>query len=115
MRHRKTRAILDRKSAPRQAMLRQMANSCVLHGKILSTDAKIRVIQPIIERAVTVAKANTLQARRQLHRTFTEAAVKVLLNDLGPKYKERAGGYTRRILANPRQGDAARQAILEFI
>jgi large subunit ribosomal protein L17 len=96
-------------------MLRQLANSCVLHGRILSTDAKIRVVQPIVERAITVAKANTLQARRQLHRTFTETAVKILLKDLGPKYKERAGGYTRRTLVNQRQGDAARQAILEFI
>lgn len=115
MRHQKTRPTLDRKAAPRNAMLRSLANSVVLLGSVQTTVAKVKAVQPIVERAITTAKANTLTARRKLHQTFTDKAVHILLTDLGPKYKERKGGYTRRILAHQRQGDAAKLAILELV
>lgn len=115
MRHRKTRPTLDRKAAPRNAMLRSLANSVVLLGRVQTTVAKVRAVQPIVERAVTTAKSSSLAARRKLHQTFTEPAVEKLLTDLAPKYKERTGGYTRRILAHQRQGDRAQMAILEFV
>ncbi|MFA6042258.1 MAG: 50S ribosomal protein L17 [Patescibacteria group bacterium] len=115
MRHRKTRPTLDRKAAPRNAMLRQMVASVVLTGRIVSTTAKVRAVQPLVERAVTTAKSNTLAARRQLMRTLPEAAVNKLLTTWGPKFKERKGGYTRRMLIGQRQGDGGHQAMLEFI
>lgn len=115
MRHRKTRPTLDRKAAPRNAMLRSLANSVVLHGRVTSTDAKIRAVRPIVERAITMAKRNDLHARRMLLRSFTESSVKKLLADIAPKYKERHGGYTRRILAHQRQGDRSQLAILELV
>lgn len=115
MRHRKTRPILDRKAAPRNAMLRSLAISVVMHGRVQTTIAKVRAVRPIVERAITLAKTDTLQARRQLLRTFTETATKKLLKDIAPKYKERHGGYTRRILSHQRQGDRAQMAILELV
>ena len=115
MRHRKTRPTLDRKAAPRNHMLASLANSVVLHGRVETTVAKVAAVRPIVERAITTAKANTLQARRQLSRTFSEPAVQKLLKDLGPKFKERNGGYTRRMLTRQRQGDRSQLAILEIL
>jgi large subunit ribosomal protein L17 len=115
MRHRKTRPILDRKAAPRNAMLQSLANSLVMHGRVETTIAKVRTIRPIVERAITTAKVGTLQSRRQLMRSFTETATNKLLKDIAPKYKDRKGGYTRRILSNQRQGDRAQMAILELV
>ncbi len=115
MRHRKTRPILDRKAAPRNAMLRSLAISVVMHGHVETSIAKVAAVRPIVERAITTAKANTLAARRQLLQSFTEPAVEKLMKDYGPKFKERNGGYTRRILTRQRQGDAAHMAILEIL
>ncbi|MDP2789702.1 MAG: 50S ribosomal protein L17 [bacterium] len=115
MRHRKTRPTLDRKAAPRNAMLRSLAISVVMHGRVQTTIAKVRAVRPIVERAITTAKVGTLQSRRQLMRSFTEVATNKLLKDLAPKYKDRQGGYTRRILSNQRQGDRAQMAILELV
>lgn len=115
MRHRKTRPTLDRKAAPRNAMLRSLAISVVLHGRVTSTVAKIRVVRTLVERAITTAKRGDLTARRALLQSFTEPAVKKLLTDIAPKYKDRHGGYTRRILTNQRQGDRAQLAILELV
>ena len=115
MRHQKARPTLDRKAAPRNAMLRSLANSVVLLGRVQTTVAKVKAVQPIVERAITTAKTTTLTSRRTLHQTFTDIAVKKLLTELGPKYKDRKGGYTRRILAHQRQGDRAQMAILEFV
>lgn len=115
MRHRKTRPTLDRKAAPRNAMLRSLAISVVMHGRVQTTIAKVRAVRPIVERAITTAKTGTLQSRRQLLRSFTEIATNKLLTDLAPKYKDRKGGYTRRILSHQRQGDRAQMAILELV
>lgn len=115
MRHRKTRPTLDRKAAPRNAMLRSLAISVVMHGRVETTIAKVRAVRPIVERAITTAKTGTLQSRRQLMRSFTEVATAKLLKDLAPKYKDRKGGYTRRIFSRQRQGDRAQLAILELV
>ncbi len=115
MRHRKTRPTLDRKAAPRNAMLRSLAISVVLNGRVTSTVAKIRAVRTLVERAITTAKRGDLSARRTLLQSFTEPAAQKLLTDIAPKYKDRKGGYTRRILANQRQGDRAQLAILELV
>jgi large subunit ribosomal protein L17 len=115
MRHRKTRPTLDRKAAPRNAMLRSLAISVIMHGRVETTIAKVRAVRPIVERAITTAKAGTLHSRRQLLAKFTEAATTKLLKDIAPKYKDRKGGYTRRILSHQRQGDRAQLAILELV
>ncbi len=116
MRHLNKGKILDRKKAPREALLRNLATSLVIYEKIKTTKAKAKVIKPIVERLITAAKSNNLTARRQLLKVlYHQKAVKKALEVLGPRYKDRKGGYTRIIKLNRRQGDGAEMVQIEFV
>lgn len=116
MRHRKKGKTLDRKVGPRQLLLRNMAASLVLYEKIKTTRAKAQAVRPLVERLVTLGKTNTLYNRRLLQKQlFTENAIKKILEVLGPRYKERKGGYTRMINIKQRQGDGAPVVQVEFV
>ncbi|MDP2656221.1 MAG: 50S ribosomal protein L17 [bacterium] len=116
MRHRNKTKILDRKKAPRTAMLKTMAAQLILHEKMKTTEAKAKVIRSYVERLVTKSRPNDLAARRQLMRYVSMPnAVKKLLEVLGPRYKERAGGYTRITKTGAREGDGAQMAHIEFV
>ena len=116
MRHRKKGKILDRKKASRKALLRSLATSLVLYEKIKTTEAKAKALKPIIEKLITKGKKNDLTSRRELHKyLYLANAVKKVLEDLSPRYKDRKGGYTRIIRLNSRQGDAAQMVQIEFV
>jgi len=117
MRHRKTTKILDRTRAPRQAMLENMATSLVLYEKIVTTEAKAKVLRPLIEKLITRSKVKSVHNKQQLNRVLHDKkATQKLLDVLGPKYKERKGGYTRIIkISGNRQGDGARMAQIELV
>ena len=117
MRHQKKKVTLDRKSASRNALIAGLAESLILREKITTTKAKAKVVKSFVEKLVTVAKKNTLAGRRTLIRElYTDNAVKKLMEVLGPRYKERKGGYTRlTLVSGQRAGDAAETAIVEFI
>lgn len=116
MKHKIKSDIFDRKVGPRRAMLRSLATSLVLKGKIQTTVTKAKAVRSIVERCVTDAKISDLASRRRLLGYFYSVkAVKILLNDLGPKYKERKGGYTRIIKLGTRTGDRAEMALVEFV
>lgn len=116
MRHRKSKVTLDRKKAPREAMLRNLAASVVLYEKVKTTRAKAKAVQPIVERLVTTGKQGTLAARRKLGSIlYQEKAVKKVMEVLGPRFKERQGGYTRITLLGRRQGDGAEMVQIEFV
>jgi len=116
MRHRKKGKTLGRKVGPRKAMMRSLATSLVMHGKIKTTEAKAKALRPIIEKHITAARKNNLAVRRRLlGYYYNESAVKKLLEELGPLYTKRKGGYTRIIKAGTRQGDAAKMALIELI
>lgn len=116
MRHRKKKAKLSLKKGPREALLRNLATSVILYEKVRTTKAKAKFVRPIVERAITVGKKNDLASRRRLARMLAvENAVKKVLEDLGPKYKERPGGYTRVIPLARRQGDAAEMVKIELV
>ena len=116
MRHRKTTPKLSLKAGPRKALLRGLATSFVLKGKIKTTQAKAKVLRPIIEKYITKSKISNLATRRNLMEYFyDEKAVNKLLKEIGPKYKERKGGYTRIIKLLPRKGDSSKMAIIEFV
>ncbi len=116
MRHQKKKNKLSLKVGPRKSLLRSLATNLVLRGKIKTTFVKAKTVRSKVEKYITVSKKGDLTARRQLLRFFYgEKAVNKLLNELGPKYKERAGGYTRIIKLPNRAGDNARQAIIEFV
>ncbi|HBR80752.1 MAG: 50S ribosomal protein L17 [Candidatus Uhrbacteria bacterium GW2011_GWE2_45_35] len=116
MRHRSNTKILDRKTAPRRALLKSLAESVILYEKIQTTEAKAKTVRPLVEKAISVGKEPTLTARRKLMTMFhTEAPVKKILEELGPRYKTRAGGYTRIIKLGHRKNDAADMAQIELV
>lgn len=116
MRHRSTKKTLDRTSTARKSLLRILASQLVLYEKIKTTEAKAKALRPFVERLITHSKGGTLADRRYLMKYLSvENAVKKLIEDIGPRYKERAGGYTRIIKIGQRQGDAARVARIELV
>jgi len=116
MRHRNTGVTLDRKVASRRALLRGLVTNFVLREKIRTTEAKAKAVKPIVERYVTLAKNNNLTVRRRLATyLYTEGSVKKMVEVLGPRYKDRTGGYTRIIKLVERKGDNAKMVILEFV
>ncbi len=116
MRHRKKTTILGRKQGPKKALLRSLATELVLYEKIKTTEAKAKAIRPIIEKLITKGKVGDLHAKRELLKyLYQDNAVKKVLEELGPRYKTRKGGYTRIIKLGTRQGDAAKIAQIEFV
>ncbi|MEI7741096.1 MAG: 50S ribosomal protein L17 [bacterium] len=116
MRHLRKGRKFGRVAASRKAFLRGLATSLVVDEKMTTTVARAKEIRPIVERLVTRGRDNTLVTRRYLSRyLLTEAAVLKVLNDLGARYKDRNGGYTRIIKMSTRKGDGAELARIEFI
>jgi large subunit ribosomal protein L17 len=116
MRHRKKKITLDRTAPARKALLSNLAESLVLYEKITTTKAKARAVRSLVEKLVTFSKQNTLTVRRSLlSKLHTKNAVNKLLEQLGPRYKDRAGGYTRVVLIKNRKGDGAEEAMVEFV
>jgi len=116
MRHHKKKTTLGRESAPRKALLKNLAQDLILHEKIKTTLAKAKAVRPVVEKMITTSKANTLSARRELiKKLYTQNAVRKLMDVLGPKYKDRKGGYTRIIKLDNRKGDGAQEAIIELV
>jgi len=116
MRHLVKKATLDRKTAPRRALMANLAESLIIYEKIKTTKAKAKATRSLVERLVTKAKKNDLATRRQLMRVlYTNNAIKKLLEVLGPRYAKRKGGYTRITLLGLRKGDSGEEAMVEFV
>ena len=116
MRHLKRKVTLDRKKGPRTALLKGLAMDLVLYEKIRTTEAKAHAIRPIVEKMITVGKKNNLAARRKLLAFFPiENPVKKIFEVLAPRYKDRAGGYTRTIKLGARVGDGANIVQIELV
>lgn len=116
MRHRKKGKILDRKKAPREALLRNLATSVILYEKIKTTEAKAKAVRSLVEKSITTGKNSSLTSRRKLHQVFyTEHPVKKILEVLGPRYATRPGGYTRLTKIGPRKGDGAQMVQIELV
>ena len=105
----------SRNRGQRKALLKSLAAGLFLHEKIKTTEAKAKEISGYAEKMITKAKNNTLASKRQLARFFTPKIVKKITSELGPRYKERKGGYTRIIKLGPRISDGAKMAIIELI
>ena len=116
MRHRKSGRKLNRNSSHRQAMFRNMAVSLFEHEAIKTTLPKAKELKPIIEKMITLAKRGDLHARRQAASKLKEDQyVAKLFDVLGPRYKDRQGGYVRVLKAGFRYGDMAPMAIIELV
>ena len=106
-----------RETGQRRAFMRGLANNVIRRGHVETTVVRAKAIRPVVERAITLAKKDTLASRRILESRFHDkAVVEKLVRDLGPKYKERAGGYTRIIkTGKARRRDGVETAIIEFV
>ncbi len=116
MRHRRKRVILDRKNGPRAALLRGLATSVILYEHVNTTLAKAKAVRPIVEKLITAGRTKSLVSRRKLLKVLmVESAVNKVLEELGPRYATRAGGYTRIIKIGQRQGDGAEIAQIQLV
>jgi large subunit ribosomal protein L17 len=116
MRHRKEGKTLDRKKGPRAALLRSLVTSVVLYEKVKTTRAKAKAVSPIVERVITAGKAGDVLARRRVNRAvYGDNAVKKVVEELGPRYKDRKGGYTRITGIGSRDGDGAEMVQIELV
>lgn len=113
MRHRKSGRRLGRTSSHRKAMFRNMATSMVKHETIRTTVPKAKELRRVVEPLITLAKEDNVANRRlAFDRLRDKEAVGKLFTDLGPRFKERPGGYLRILKMGPRPGDAAPMAIV---
>ena len=106
----------NRSAEHRQAMFANMAQALIKHEQITTTLPKAKDLRPVVEKLVTLGKRGDLHARRQAIAQIKDVAlVKKLFDVLGPRYKERNGGYLRIMKAGFRFGDNAPMAIIEFV
>ena len=115
MRKRKKGRKFHRKTGPRKALLKSLAQALVLKGKIKTTEAKAKDISSFTQKQITKAKKGGLAARRELSKLFSAPAVKKLVDELAPLYKTRQGGYVRIIKLGPRKSDGAEMVIIELV
>lgn len=116
MRHRKAGRHFNRTSAHREAMFKNMANSLFRHELIKTTLPKAKDLRRVAEPLITLAKSDSVQARRlAFARLRDKAMVGKLFNELGPRYRARPGGYLRILKCGYRPGDAAPMAYVELV
>jgi len=116
MRHRNSGRQLSRNSSHRHALLRNMATSLLRHETIRTTVPKAKELRRVVEPLITLAKVDSLAKRRvAFARLRDEGVVEKLFLDLGPRFKARAGGYTRILKMEPRPGDSADMALMQLV
>ncbi|MEO2184589.1 MAG: 50S ribosomal protein L17 [bacterium] len=116
MRHRKSGRQLNRNSSHRKAMFRNMACSLIEHEVIRTTVPKAKELRRVAEPLITLAKSDSVANRRlAFSRMRSKAAVGKLFSEIGPRYLERPGGYTRILKCGFRPGDAAPMAFVELV
>lgn len=116
MRHRKSGRKLNRNSSHRKAMYRNLAASLVRHETIRTTLPKAKELRRVIEPLITLAKEDGVSRRRlAFSRLRDESAVGKLFDDLGPRFRERPGGYLRILKMGYRRGDSAPMAVVQLL
>ncbi|MCK4308871.1 MAG: 50S ribosomal protein L17 [Candidatus Atribacteria bacterium] len=116
MRHKKLKGKLGRNSSHRSSLLANLSISLITHKKIETTYAKAKEVRRCIEKLITIAKNNNIQAQREVQKVIkNKQASKILFEEISPKYLERNGGYTRIVKTGFRKGDSAPLAIIEFM
>ncbi len=113
---------LGRRTSARKALLRDLVTDIIIYERITTTESKAKELKKLADKMVTLAKKGDLASRRQAAKLVRpeqaeggQTALQKLFNDIGPRYEDRNGGYTRIIKTVPRRGDAAPMAIIEFV
>ena len=102
--------------AHQRLIVSNLATSLFEHGRITTTEAKARVLRPVAEKLITKAKKGDLHNRRQVMSVIRDkSVVHTLFTEIGPRYEERPGGYTRITKIGPRKGDNAPMAVIELV
>src|SRR6202171_2230253 len=116
MRHRNSGRQLSRNASHRHALMRNMATSLLRHETIRTTVPKAKELRRVVEPLITLAKIDSLGKRRLgFSRLRDSGVVEKLFTDLGPRFKARAGGYTRILKMEPRPGDSADMALMQLV
>ncbi len=116
MRHKHGYRKLSRTSSHRKALLKNMAIALVEHGRIETTLAKAKELRKYAEKLITVAGEDNFNTHRTIFASLQcKESTKKLVGEIGPKYKDRTGGYTRIIKTRIRRGDATTMAIIELV
>ena len=116
MRHARAGRRFDMPTSQRLHMFRTITQQVIRGGGVMTTEARAKECQPLVDKLITLGKANTVHARRMAFTTLNDLKlVKHLFDEVAPKYAERPGGYTRVVKLGQRKGDAAWVARLELI
>ncbi len=116
MRHRNSGRQLSRNASHRHAMLRNMATSLLRHETIRTTVPKAKELRRVVEPLITLARVDSIAMRRLAYARLRDVGVvEKLFDDLGPRFKARAGGYTRILKMEPRPGDSADMALMQLV
>ena len=112
--HRKNRKF-GRVRNQRKALLRNLAFSFFLSGRIITTEAKAKELRPFVEKIISDAKYDSVSTRRALAKKLPEKIIPKIVKDIAPRFQTRSGGYTRIIRLGERRSDSAKEAILELV
>src|SRR5215212_6241896 len=116
MRHQRAGKKLGRDAAHRKALYSNLTGALIEHGRIKTTVTKAKAVKPVAEQMITLARRGDLHARRQAVAFLrSKDVVHKLFTEVGPRFKDRPGGYSRIVKIGPRPGDAAEMAYLELV
>jgi large subunit ribosomal protein L17 len=116
VRHRRAGKKLGRDASHRKALYSNLAGALIEHGRIKTTVTKAKAVRPIAEQMITLGRRGDIHARRQATAFLrSQDVVHKLFSEVGPRFKDRAGGYSRILRLGPRPGDAAEMAYLELV
>jgi large subunit ribosomal protein L17 len=116
VRHRKSGRKLGRDASHRKALYANLTGALIEHGRIKTTVAKAKEVRPVAEQMITLGRRGGVPARRQALKFLrSQDVVHKLFSDVGPRFKDREGGYSRIVRIGPRLGDAAEMAYLELV
>ena len=116
MRHHRSGKKLGRDSSHRKALYSNLTGALIEHGRIRTTEAKAKAVRPVAEQLITLGRRGDVHSRRQaLAYLRSQDVVHKLFSDVGPRFADRPGGYSRIVKIGPRPGDAAPMAYLELV
>lgn len=114
MRHLKKGKKLSREKKQRNALIKHLASALILNEKIKTTQTRAKVLKTFVEKIISKSKAGSISSRRYLASVLSDKAAKKTFDTLGPRYKNKPGGYVRIIKLPPRISDGAKITLVEF-